>query len=114
TVNSAMERCRALEAQFLRALPTLAAEEPSAKWAELAAAYDAAGNHSDAALCWLNALWGQPKPSPLWAWGWLRAEARAGRPEAKSIDPLPWLESPPGPGTTRAMAAWVVWAGLQA
>jgi len=113
TVNSALERCRTLEAQFLRALPTLAAEEPPDMWAELANAYDAASNHSDAALCWLNALWGQAKPSPLWAWGWLRAEARAGRPEVKAIDPIPWLATAPGPGTTRAMAAWVVWASLQ-
>jgi hypothetical protein len=113
TVNSALERCRTLEAEFLRVLPTLAAEEPPGKWAELANAYDAAGNHTDAALCWLNALWGQGKPSPLWAWGWLRAEARAGRPEVKAIDPIPWLAAPPGPGTTRAMAAWVVWASLQ-
>jgi len=113
TLNSALERCRALETEFLRVMPTLAAEEPPAKWAELASAYDAAGNHTDAALCWLNALWGQSKPSPLWAWGWLRAEARAGRPEVKAIDPVPWLAAPPGPGTTRAMAAWVVWASLQ-
>src|SRR5262249_41163244 len=101
----------------LRTLPTVATKESPespTRWADLAAAYDASGNHSDAALCWLNALWGHPKPSPLWAWGWLRAEARAGRPEVKAVAPVPWLEAPPGPGTTRAMAAWVVWAGLQA
>jgi cellulose synthase operon protein C len=112
-VSSALERCQTLEARFLQTLPGPAADSPPERWAELAAAYDAAGNHPDAALCWLNALWGQSNPSPLWAWGWLRAEGRAGRPEVKAIDPVPWLATTPGPGTTRAMAAWVVWASLQ-
>ncbi len=109
TTNSALERCHALEAKFLRSLPELKADE----WAELAGAYDSAGNHADAALCWLNALWGQSNLTALWAWGWLRAESRAAKPEVKTIDPEPWLKAPPGPGTTRAMAAWVVWASLQ-
>jgi hypothetical protein len=111
--NKALERCRDLETQFLQALPGMAPDEQTGRWAELAAAYDAVGNPADAALCWLNALWGQPKPSPLWAWGWLRAEARAARPEVRAIDPGPWLATPAGPGTTRALAAWVVWAAQQ-
>jgi hypothetical protein len=113
TVSSALERCHTLESRFLKDLPAITADRQPELWAELAAAYDAAGNHADAAICWLNALWGQSKPSPLWAWGWLRAEARAARPEVKSIDPGPWLAGAPGPGTTRATAAWVVWASLQ-
>ncbi|HKB05726.1 MAG TPA: hypothetical protein VKD90_26135, partial [Gemmataceae bacterium] len=112
-INKSLERCRELEARFLQALPTLGPREQTAQWAELAAAYDAVGNHPDAALCWLNALWGQADLSAVWAWNWLRAEARAGRPEVKAIDPAPWLATAPGPGTTRAMAAWVVWASLQ-
>jgi hypothetical protein len=112
-VSSALEHCRTLEARFLQRLPTLTPEGHTDVWAELAAAYDAAGNYSDAALAWLNALWGEPKPSPLWAWGWVRAEAKAARPEVKTIDPVPWLASPPSQGTTRAMAAWVVWASMQ-
>lgn len=111
--SAALDRCRTLEARFLHQLPNLDPEGQTDRWAELAAAYDAAGNHADAALCWLNALWGQPRPSPLWAWGWLRAEAKAARPEVRSIDPVPWLAAPPGPGSTRAMAAWVVWAAAQ-
>lgn len=113
TGHQAMERCQTLEAQILQTLSAEASEIPPARWAELAAAYDAAGNPADAAVCWLNALWGQPQPSPLLAWGWLRAEARAARPEVRVIDPAPWLAASPGPGTTRAMAAWVVWASLQ-
>jgi hypothetical protein len=112
-VSSALEHCRTLEAHFLQRLPTLKPEGHSDMWAELAAAYDAAGNYSDAALAWLNAIWGQPKPSPLWAWGWVRAEAKSARPEVKAIDPAPWLAGPPSQGTTRAMAAWVVWASMQ-
>ena len=88
-------------------------DTPPEQWAELAAAYDAAGNPGHAALCWLNALWAQPRPTPLWAWGWVRSEARAARPEVRTIDPGPWLATAPSPGTTRAMAAWVVWASLQ-
>lgn len=111
--SPAIERYQALEARFLQALPTPAAEFAPDQWAELAAAYDAANKPGDAALCWLNALWSQSRPMPLWAWGWLRSESRAARAEVKAIDPGPWLAATPGPGTTRAMAAWVVWAALQ-
>lgn len=114
TATRAAEHCQVLEARLLRDLSaSMNAEGRTEQWAELAAAYDAAGNHKDAALCWLNGVWGQEKLSPLWAWGWLRAEAKAARPEVKSIDPIPWLSSTPGPGTTRALAAWVVWASQQ-
>ena len=115
-LSAAVERCQSLEARFLQALPTQTGEFPPDQWAELAAAYNTAGSHADAALCWLNALWGGPPDTsvPLWAWGWLRSEAKAARQEVKVIDPGPWLAVAPGPGTTRAMAAWVVWASLQA
>ena len=111
-VSPAAERCQQLEAHFLQAMSG-EAETPPERWAELAAAYDGAGKPADAALCWLNALWAQPRPTPLWAWGWVRSEARAARPEVKVIDPAPWLTFAPSPGTTRAMAAWVVWASIQ-
>src|SRR5262245_51064265 len=113
TNNSALERCHTLEGQFLKNLAAMAPGGEPEHWAELAAAYDAAGNHADAAICWLNALWGVPKPGAQWAWSWLRSEGRAARQEVKSIDPGPWLAGAPGPGTTRAMAAWVVWASVQ-
>jgi cellulose synthase operon protein C len=112
-ISAAVERCQSLEARFLQALPAQAADGPPDQWAELAAAYDAAGKHADAALCWLNALWGQSQPTTLWAWGWLRSESKAARPEVRVIDPGPWLTTPPSPGTTRAMAAWAVWAAVQ-
>ena len=112
-VGVAVERCRTLEARFLKLLPDLQPEGHEQLWAELAAAYDSAANHSDSALCWLNALWEEANPSQLWAWGWVRAEAKAARPEVKAIDPMPWLAAKPGPGTTRALAAWVVWASGQ-
>jgi hypothetical protein len=109
TVSGAAERCRALESHFLQNMQRLAAAEIASVWTELAAAYDAAGNHADAALCWLNASWSSPK----WAWEWLVAEAKAARTDVKRIDPLVWLANPATPGTTRAMAAWVVWASAQ-
>lgn len=110
TTNAALERCHALEARFFQGMRGGPADEP---WADLAAAYDAAGNPADAALCWLNALWTRPDISPPMARDWVRAEAKAARPEVKVIEPGPWLASAPGPGTTRAMAAWVVWASVQ-
>jgi cellulose synthase operon protein C len=113
TASAAIERCRTLEAQLLRVLSESKSDVQPEMWAELAAAYDAARNHADAAMCWLQALWGQTDPSPLWAWGWLRSEAKAARPEVRTIDPAPWLSAPASPGTTRAMAAWVLWASLQ-
>jgi hypothetical protein len=111
--SAALERCRILEARFLNDMPSRETDAQSEAWAELAAAYDSAANHADAALCWLNALWNQAKPNSLWSWGWLRAEARSARSEVKAIDPIPWLAATPGPGSTRALAAWVVWASAQ-
>ena len=97
-ISSALERCQALEAKFLQALPGQASDTPPEQWAELAAAYDAAGNPADAALCWLNALWAQPRPTPLWAWGWVRSEARAARPEVRDHRPRPVAGDRPEPG----------------
>lgn len=111
STSSGLERCQELEAKVLQGMQ--GAEPGSELWSDLAAAYDAIGNHADAAQCWAHALWGVDRPPPLWSWGWLRAECRAARPEVKAIDPVPWLSSTPGPGTTRAMAAWVVWASTQ-
>ncbi|HVK10295.1 MAG TPA: hypothetical protein VM597_16125, partial [Gemmataceae bacterium] len=111
TANAAVERVQLVEAGFLRSMN----HRPDAgdPWLDLAAAYDAVGNHADAALCWLNGLWTREAVAPKLAWGWLKAEAKAARPEVKVIDPGPWLATAPGPGTTRAMAAWVVWAAVQ-
>jgi cellulose synthase operon protein C len=111
TANAAIDRCQVLEAGFLQNMGARA--DAGDAWIELATAYDAAGNHADAALCWLNGLWSQDPIPPKLAWAWLRAEAKAARPEVKVIDPGPWLATAPGPGTTRAMAAWVVWASVQ-
>jgi hypothetical protein len=111
TSNSALERCQRLELRFLSSLNTMTSEEQRLLWLDLAATYDSIGNHADAALCWLNALWNDENPALAWAW--LRAEGRAARAEVKILDPVPWLAMPAGPGTTRAMAAWVVWAANQ-
>jgi cellulose synthase operon protein C len=111
TANAALERCQILEAGFLQNMGARA--DAGDAWIDLATAYDAAGNHADAALCWLNGLWSQDPIPPKLAWAWLRAEAKAARSEVKEIDPRPWLATAPGPGTTRAMAAWVVWASVQ-
>ncbi|HEX3146478.1 MAG TPA: hypothetical protein VHR66_00150 [Gemmataceae bacterium] len=113
-VRRAMARSQKLETEFFQSLKSPAVTAGKRPWAELAAVYGTLGNHADAALCWLNALWEQPRPSAEWAWAWLCSEAKSARPEVKVIDPAPWLASMPGPGTTRAMAAWVVWASSQA
>ena len=113
TTSGALERVRVFEARFLSNASGTGKSEDDKPWAELAAAYDAAGNTADASICWLNALWGQPKLSTLWAWGWLRAEAKSAGPDVLGVDPAVWLAVPPSPGTTRAAAAWAVWASLQ-
>ncbi|WP_157369587.1 hypothetical protein [Zavarzinella formosa] len=106
------ERCHQLEMAFFRRI-----EKPdgdlAAAWTELATAYDAAEKPSDAALCWLNALWGDRASPPLWAWGWLRAAARDAHLDAKLADPAEWLAATPTANLTRALAAWVVWASRQ-
>jgi hypothetical protein len=68
-------RAKELEDRFLAVEGSLDDPERVALWPALAAAYTGAGDAtSDAAVCWLNALWEPQDPPHAQAAAWARAE----------------------------------------
>lgn len=64
-----------LEEQFKAIEGGLDTPERQALWPELAAANAGAGDYkSDAAICWLNAMWSVDPIPTAWISGWLRGE----------------------------------------
>ncbi|MFO0798944.1 MAG: hypothetical protein U0804_15865 [Gemmataceae bacterium] len=76
-------RAKELAEHFLAVEGPLDAPERTALWPQLAEAFSRAGDAtSDAAVCWLNALWEHREPHPEWETAWAAAEfpQLAGRP----------------------------------
>ncbi len=68
-------RAKELAEQFLAVEGSLDAPERVTLWPELAAAYSGAGDAAtDAAVCWLNALWDHAAPPSAWYQAWARSE----------------------------------------
>jgi hypothetical protein len=111
-ISKLEQRCRDLEKRFLDVQGPADANERLALLPELGRLYTTAGNTSDAALCWLNALWEQPQAPPEWAGGWLRAEVRATGRKVTEAD-LDRLLAITRPTDVRALAAYVVWGAQQ-
>jgi hypothetical protein len=101
---------RELEERFLALDGPDEAAERQKLWPELAGLNGKLHNTTDATVCWVNALW-EPDPSPLWAFGWLRAEAKGVERyvTAHYLDRL-LSEPEPEPGDARALAACLMWA----
>jgi hypothetical protein len=76
---------------------------PPVPWPELARLYTADDRPTDAAACWLNALWEADEATPRWWQAWQEAETGT-EPEA---DLGRRLGSPPTPAAVRAIAAAV-------
>ncbi len=110
-------RAKALADEFLAIEGPLDAEERTALWPQLAEAYTHAGNAtSDAAVCWLNALWIHQKPHPVWEAAWAAAEFPQlnGRPPgAAELDAKMKGQSPSGAEPRAAVAAFLVAASRQ-
>ncbi|MCE9532541.1 MAG: hypothetical protein K8T89_15695 [Planctomycetes bacterium] len=111
--NPIEDRLVGLKSRFLDSITKLTPEDRLELWPELAAEFAKLNNHPESGICWLNALWEQDKLSPLWAWGWFRAEAtQAGwRPHEARIGN--WLAAPPTKERVRTVAAYVVWSSCQ-
>jgi hypothetical protein len=84
---------RALEQQFLDVEGPLDLPERLALWPKMATYHGALGEHDDAGLCWLAALWEQQAAHAAWAWSWLRTAVLAGVPryETGHRPPRSWL-----------------------
>lgn len=73
--NEAKVRAKELADEFLAVEGPLDDPARKALWPRLAQAYtDARDAPSDAAVCWLNALWDHAEPQPEWEAGWAAAE----------------------------------------
>ena len=69
-------RREALEKQFLGIEGPLDAPERQALWPELAKANAGEGVATEAAVCWLNALWDADPPPTEWLAGWVGSEMK--------------------------------------
>ncbi|MFO0804805.1 MAG: hypothetical protein U0791_16990 [Gemmataceae bacterium] len=102
-----------LETRLLNDFPKLGPTRRASGWTELAEVYGATGNPSDAAICWINAVWDSTAPPTAWLEQWLLAECRA----AKQSTPVPsldrWLSEPGRFGAGRVVAAYAVLAAHQ-
>lgn len=68
-------RIRELEGEFMAVEGPLDAPERKALWPELAKANSGAKDATEAAVCWLNALWDADPPPAEWLAGWAGSEA---------------------------------------
>lgn len=95
--NEWLLKRKELEEEFTRIDGPLDAPERRALWPQLAAANAGAGDATEAAICWLHALWDAGDPPPAaWISDWVKSEsALAGEPlDAAEFDrrlaiPLP-------------------------
>jgi hypothetical protein len=104
-------RHRELEDRLFRELPQLGPGSRSELWADLAAVYSATGNASDAAVCWMNAIWESPAPPTDWLEDWLATECRAAKLTETAGGLERWLSEPGRPGIGRVVAAYTALAG---
>jgi hypothetical protein len=98
------KRLRELEQQFLSLEGPIDAAERTALWPELAMVNAALGQASDAALCWMQALWPEPGHAASWAQAWSHGE--------KPSDPgRLHATAEPTASDVRSVAAWLTAQG---
>ncbi len=108
--NELQLRLKELEQQFLDHDGPLDAQERLALWPEIATVYTALGQSSDAAVCWMNALWETEAPPRDWAALWLHAEHVPGREASgEAIDRL-LAEFDPPVSDVRSLVACIIGA----
>lgn len=112
-IDEARQSARTLAAKFHESLEDFTPALRLELWPKLGAAFAHANQHSDAALCWLNAMWEIERPTTLWAWGWFRAEAAQAGWNPDRVDLGSWLAAPADKHRPRAVAAYALWATLQ-
>jgi len=101
-----------LESGLFTDLPKLGPLSRAERWSELAGVYSATGNATDAAVCWMNAVWESSTPSIAWLEQWLTAEARAAKLTDTAGGLERWLSEPGRPGVGRVVAAYTAAVGM--
>lgn len=86
-------------------------------WPELAAANAGMAEEAsrdEAAVCWVNAMWGYDAPPPGYVGGWLRSELPAGQPTVTAAEFDQRMKpQEPTPGEMRTFASSLLWAAYQ-
>ena len=102
-----------LEEQFQSIDGPLDAPERQALWPELAVANTGYGDHAEAALCWVNALW-EHEAHPEWVETWARSELRdATFPLTAAELDKRMKPADPTPGEMRQFLAAMLWVAHQ-
>ncbi len=102
-----------LEKQFLAAEGGLDASERTALWPELAVASTGMGDKSEAAVCWLNAMWDADPVPGEWLAGWLRSELPTTRGVTAPEFDRQLANPSPGQEEARAAVASFLWLAAQ-
>ncbi|MCE9564817.1 MAG: hypothetical protein K8U57_22515 [Planctomycetes bacterium] len=101
-----------LEARLFTDLPKLGPAGRAERWSELAGVYSAIGNSTDAAVCWMNAVWESSTPSGNWLEQWFMAESRAAKLTDTAGGLERWLSEPGRAGVGRVVAAYTAAVGM--
>ena len=107
-----IKRRTELEEQFKSVEGSLDAPERQALWPELASANAGAADNSktEAAICWLNAMWTVDSIPTDWLSSWLRSELGTGKGTIKENEFERLLANPnPTPEDARTAAAAFMW-----
>lgn len=112
-ISELLIRRTKLEMRYLKAMHATDPAQRIALLPELAAANAQLGHLTDAAACWLTAIWQHPAPPRYWLWGWLQVEKKLGRAAYEERDLRLLVEAAPAPATVRTLAASVVWLAGQ-
>src|SRR5262249_43955063 len=67
------------------------------------------GRPTEAAVCWLDAIWENESPATIWYRGWLQAEKQASGNLFHEHDLVSLLQTNHSPSIIRFLAAVVVW-----
>jgi hypothetical protein len=105
---------RTLEERFIEDEGNLESPEREALWPQLGRLNAALGQASEAAHCWLHALWENSPNAGEWAWAWVESEHALRERNVSEADLAKLMHSQPAtPADLRPLAAAVVWACRQ-
>lgn len=112
--NEWKRRREELQQKFLTVDGPLDHPDRRAMWSELAAANTGEGHQSEAALCWLNAIWDSNPFPPMLLAGWLRSELRTDGSDVTPAELDRWLKAAaPSVNDLRVVIAGFLWTANQ-
>jgi len=98
-----------LEKQFLETEGALDTPERMALWPDLAAASTGMGDKTEAAICWLNAMWDADPMPAAWVTGWMQSEFGGGQGLKADEFDRRLANTAPSQEDTRAAVAGFLW-----